>query len=340
MKIVQVVKNYAPNGGMEEYVYRLCNELAVKGNDVTVLCQSSSTKSSSDVEVVELGTYRKPHWISHFRFSAAVDHWLNNNLDSNRIVHSHERQKSHHVTTFHTTPFCTGSRKKLLHFLSPRHQLLEFLERRELKSHSVKAVVPVSGILLRAIRQKHLAINAPLKEPIHPGVLIKPVVPKDRNPPPKNGGTIGFMGREWKRKGLHRVIEIWRFLKIYRPDLSLKVAGFPVGEFSDKTLLGEEGLQVLGWIEDKETFFKEIDLLIHPAKMEAFGMVIAEALTSCVPVLCSTECGASEIVRSDQGKCIPVNASTEIWGRAAAEFLDKPQRQSSYSRSWCRAIAG
>ena len=61
-----------------------------------------------------------------------------------------------------------------------------------------------------------------------------------------------------------------------------------------------------------------------------------EALTSCVPVLCSTECGASEIVRSDQGKCIPVNASTEIWGRAAAEFLDKPQRQSSYSRSWCR----
>ncbi|MBT5381011.1 MAG: glycosyltransferase family 4 protein [Opitutae bacterium] len=334
MNVVQIVKNYGPIGGMEEYVFRLCMELAAKGTEVTVLCQANHVKAPGNVEVVELGIHRKPHWVSHFRFSSKVNNWLRNHPSKKRIVHSHERQNSHQLTTFHTTPFGTGKRRKFLHWLSPRHQLFEYLERRELAGQKVQAVVPVSTQLGEAIHRKYPAIDIPIKNPIYPGVSMEPADPDNRKPPPKDGGTIGFMGREWKRKGLSRVIKIWKYLKCTRPKLKLKIAGVHSVELSGTHLLGEKGLQVLGWTEDKEQFYKEIDLLIHPAKREAFGMVIAEALTACVPVLCSTECGASEIVSSDQGRCIPVDASTEIWRSAASEILDKSPCKSSYNRSW------
>ena len=49
-------------------------------------------------------------------------------------------------------------------------------------------------------------------------------------------------------------------------------------------------------MDDKSKFFNSIDVLVHPAKLEAFGMVITEALSFGVPVLCSSECGAAEII--------------------------------------------
>ena len=112
MKVVQVVKNYGPIGGMEEYVFNLSKELASRKIPVTVLCERQITKPPHGIHVVVLGKHRKPHWISHFRFSAKVDCWLRHHPDEDRITHSHERQRSHHLTTFHTTPFGSGKKKK------------------------------------------------------------------------------------------------------------------------------------------------------------------------------------------------------------------------------------
>ena len=43
-------------------------------------------------------------------------------------------------------------------------------------------------------------------------------------------------------------------------------------------------VQVLGYVENKATFFSKIDILLHPANKEAYGMVIAEALSVETPV--------------------------------------------------------
>ena len=52
----------------------------------------------------------------------------------------------------------------------------------------------------------------------------------------------------------------------------------------------------LGHVDRKEDFYEKIDILIHPAKREAYGMVIAEALSIGIPVICSQETGASELL--------------------------------------------
>ena len=225
MKIVQIVKNYGPVGGMEEYVFNLSKELAAQKIEVTVLCERQITKPPRSIRVVTLGKHRKPHWISHFRFSAKVDRWLREHPDGNRIIHSHERQNSHHLTTFHTTPFGAGKKKNLLHRASPRHLLYEYLERRELMGPKTKAIVPVSGNLGKALLEKHPSTKPLLRDPIFPGVALEAEGEWNRDTVDEKGGTIGFIGKEWERKGLPKVVETWRELKEIRPGLKLRIAG-------------------------------------------------------------------------------------------------------------------
>ena len=108
MQIVQIVKRFGPVGGMEEYVFLLSTELSKLGYEVIVLCETSFTTDATGVSVVEVGACGKPHWLAHYRFSKKVSKWLRENDSPQRIIHSHERQVCHNITTFHTTPFGHG----------------------------------------------------------------------------------------------------------------------------------------------------------------------------------------------------------------------------------------
>ena len=331
MQVVQIVKRFGPVGGMEEYVFQLSIELSKLGIEVIVLCEKSFFEDSSDIKVVELGETIKPRWFSHYQFSKKVTWWLAENPNEERIVHSHERQSSHHITTFHTTPFCHG-RGPLFQFLSLRNFFYEKLERRELKGRDLQVIVPVSNRLGEMMLAKHHGIKEKLSDAIYPAVSITNEN-HPRNLVPPDGGTIGFIGKEWKRKGLAKVVQIWRDLKKVRPSLRLEVAG----PFSEKVnhlfTSDEEGYELLGYIDNKADFFKSIDLLVHPAKLEAFGMVITEALSFGVSVLCSSECGAAEVVCANAGSVLPENYHFKEWSTSANSLLTCPN-QFTYSRSW------
>lgn len=104
MQVVQVVKKFGLVGGMEEYAYRLSIELSQLGIEIVVLCEKSFSKNSTKAKVIELGENSKPNWFAHYKFSQGVNKWLAQHPCNKRIIHSHERQSLHHVTTFHTTP--------------------------------------------------------------------------------------------------------------------------------------------------------------------------------------------------------------------------------------------
>ena len=334
MEVVQVVKNYGLVGGMEEYVFRLAEELAVQDIPTKIVCESQLGEPSKGIEVVELGSNRKPHWISHFRFSAKVNRWLQQNPQRNRIVHSHERQSSHQVSTFHTTPFNFDRKRSLLHRVSPRHLLFERLEKREIHGKQVKAVVPVSSNLGNMLKIKYPSARERITPPIHPGVALDGLNNVIRKTVPIDGGVIGFMGKEWQRKGLPQVISVWRELKKERPKLAIRMAGVSSDEIIHLFGNNDRDYEVLGFIEDKKSFYQSIDLLLHPAKKEAFGMVVSEAMTMGVPVLCSTECGASELVDEDFGIQLPFSGSIKEWCAAASDILKDSYPKKTFTRAW------
>lgn len=194
------------------------------------------------------------------------------------------------------------------------------------------AIVPVSNKLGDIILSKHIAVKKKLLNAIHPGVVAPIVNSKVRNVP-EGDGTIGFIGKEWKRKGLPKVVRIWRNLKKSRPNLKLRVAGPTREEVQALFSSNEQDYELLGYVENKPKFFESIDVLLHPAKLEAFGMVITEALSFCVPVLCSSECGAAEIINEHAGKVLAEKSTLVEWVNSTNSILVN-KNHFSYSRTW------
>ena len=200
---------------------------------------------------------------------------------------------------------------------------------------NVQAIVPVSTIIKGQISEKFTNAISTLSNPINPGV--DQIELSNKYPDNRRVKTIGFIGNEWKRKGLEKVISIWRMLKKTNHEYSLILAGFDPSTDIGLSTEEKNDVQILGWIDDKAEFYSQIDILVHPAKREAYGMVIPEALSLGIPVLCSKECGAAETITEGQGDSLMHNEPDHIWADLVTKLLaNEPSRNTRYERPWSK----
>ncbi len=331
--ILQVCRRFGPVGGMERYVWELCRELAAMGHQVHVLCEINlCTEPLSDVFIHELGTVRpKPRWLAHIRFSRRVHAWLEKNQVPEMIIHSHERTQDHHITTFHGPPFAKIRDFSWWKRLSLRAKMNLRLEERELCNPQVQSIVPNSIQISQQLEHYYPAITKRLSPPILPGVAQ--VVQHPSRPIPAKGGIVGFIGKEWKRKGLVMAIDIVSELAKQRPELHFMVAGC---EYRDvEPLFKHVSFQftLLGQV-DSSNFYQQLDILLHPAKNEPFGMVITEALSAGIPVIISDVCGATSEVTPQCGRAIPLSDSAKTWAGEMHQWLKKESMHIQYQHSW------
>lgn len=332
MNIVQVVKRYGPVGGMERYVWELTHELQCLGHQVTVLCERCHADMPAGIKVVELGeTAKRPRWLSQVRFSWKVTRWVRENPRANRVIHSHERLGVHDVTTFHGPPFATIFEKGWWRFISIRVWARLYLERRELANAQV--IVPNSSFISRQLAHYYPEMDEKLSAPIAPGIL--PIRQREPRSVPVDGGIICFVGWEWQRKGLPQAIEIAALLRNTRPNLELWVVGPKPSELEPLFAAWHGGYRLLGWRDDND-YFGEVDVLLHPARAEPYGMVISEAMAARVPVVISDVCGAVEHVTQDAGSILPLSASVEAWASAVEQQLNRTEPVPQFDRSWAR----
>lgn len=326
MEIVQVVKRFGLCGGMEEYVFQLSKELSKMGFSVTVLCESQIDPPVEQVKVVQLGkSPEKPRWYSHVSFGRKVEGWVRKNQKENQIIHSHERISCHNLTTIHSTLFNYPPKG----FPTFRKYLNEHLERRELSSQSINSIVPVSDVIGDQIKSKYPEVSNMISPPISPGTDNIDATPKVFDP---ESPILGFMGKEWKRKGLSKLIRIWRELRKSIPRVKLCLAGFDSSEKIGITPEEEKFVKTLGIVRNKATFYEQIDLLLHPARREAFGMVIAEALSLGIPVVCSSQCGAASVNPSKEG-VLDYDSPLDHWVNATSQAM-LASRKKITARSW------
>ena len=332
MKIIQIVKRYGPIGGMERYVWELTQELQQLGHQMTVLCERCHGEKPEGIMVVELGeTAKRPRWLSQVRFSARVTRWVREHPEADRVIHSHERVGVHDVTTFHGPPFATIHELGWWRLISLRVWVRLYLERRELGT--AKTIVPNSSFISSQLGHYYPEMAEKLSAPIAPGVSS--IRQREPRVVPPAGGVVCLVGWEWQRKGLPLAMEIVAALRHTRPDLELWVVGPDPSEIAPLFADWHGGYRLLGWRDDN-TYLGEVDVLLHPAKAEPYGMVISEAMAACVPVVVSDVCGAAEHVAKDAGSVLPLSASIELWRDAVEQQLNRSGEVPRFERSWAK----
>lgn len=329
MKVLHVVRRYGPVGGMERYVWELTRELRKLGHEVEVLCEVCLAEKPADIAVYELGQIAwRPRWLSLLRFGWRAARWLKVHPHPDWLVHSHERIDVHDVTTFHGPPFASVFEKPFWRLLSIRVLMQLYLERRELtKPH---CIVPNSQAISKQLAHYYPQLAGKLTVPVVPGV--QPGKLRAQRTVPAGGGVIGFVGKEWQRKGLPLAAGIVARLRRTRPELELWVVGPQPEEIRHLFAGWQGGYRLLGWSE--QSHYAEFDVLLHPARAEPYGMVISEAMAARVPVVVSDVCGAAAQVAPDAGAVVPLDASAERWADELEKQLRRNDMPPQFVRGW------
>ena len=329
---VHIVKRYGPVGGMERYVWELTHALQALDQPVTVICEKAYQDAATGIDVIELGeTPPKPRWLSMVRFSSRVSRYFQQHPQlREKVIHSHERSAEHHVTTFHGPPI-KDRKASWADYLSPRIQTWLYLEKRELLGNKVQAVLPNSSLIATQLEAFYPEVKTHIQAPAYPGVSPHFFQLKRKN---SGDSTVGFIGKEWKRKGLDLAIAYFKGALKVQPDIQFLVAGPDPEEIKHLFVdLPESSYTLAGWMQT-ETFMQSIDLLLHPARKEPFGMVIAEANAVGVRCLISDQCGIAPLISTELGDILSLEDSIAQWQSAILSALSNQASATPLGLTW------
>jgi UDP-glucose:(heptosyl)LPS alpha-1,3-glucosyltransferase len=282
-------------GGMERYVWELTHGLVNQGVNIAVVCEQVLGEPDKRIRIERIDGKipAKPRWKAMLRFRDQVDEILSSRFARQHvIVHSHERTINHHLTTFHGPPFTKKTVsffRRMLEKLSPRRRAWLTMERDELLGHSVRVVIAVSELAKKDLIAIYPALAAKRIFVGWPGVyanaqLVKPAAVMF------SGTKFLFVGKEWRRKGLDKAIQvIRRWRKNHQLNAVLDIFGPDPAEIK-KRYPNVEWINPCGFSQSIP--WADYDALIHLATKEPFGMVVAEARQNGLPVLVSDFVGA------------------------------------------------
>ncbi len=111
--------------------------------------------------------------------------------------------------------------------------------------------------------------------------------------------VLGFMGRFVKKKGLDVLLSACEVLKNKGFDFKVLIAGDGEERASVEKMIIEFGLSdkvsLVGWVTNKEEFFRSIDIFCLTSYHEPFGLVLLEAFMYSTAVVATKSEGPSEI---------------------------------------------
>ena len=340
LKILYIVRTFAPVGGMERYVFEVAREMVGRGHRVTALCRTVDEKLATDsgVEVIKLNPKpAKRGWHDRYVFRDVVTEFFADPVNRQRfdITHSHDNTVEQDVSTEHGPCTAYGLRLKPWKYLDYSARKNLAIETQKFRGPNLQALVSCAQRVENIALREYPFLADKITRVITPAYSYLQPVTRDSSRPPR---VLGFMGRDWKRKGLPKALEIFRALCLQDPSWTMLIAGCPAETLPGKIVRSlPTGAQLLGRT-DPQDFFGKIDVLVHPAKDEPFGMVMSEALSCGVPVVFSDQCGASDHLPSDGLRVLPVNAPVADWAQACRDLAGRPFPPLT-SRTWADVAA-
>lgn len=116
--------------------------------------------------------------------------------------------------------------------------------------------------------------------------------------------VIGIIGRLVKEKSLDIFIEALNILKQKKISFEVKIAGEGKLKKSLQNLVKIKALDkevsFIGWVDDKEEFFDNIDIFCLPSKIEHLSISLLEAMSFSKPIITADSFGPTEVIKHNQ----------------------------------------
>lgn len=331
--VIHIVKRFGRVGGMETYVWHLVHGLAGQGVEVVIVCEQICEQPEENIRMIQVeASPERPRWKSMITFRARVDQTIREEFrGQTALIHSHERALCHQVTTFHGPPIESPKWFGWLSWLNRRVSAWQDMERDELLRPNVQMILPVSSQVRGTLMVRYPEIGRKRIELAWPGVKTPTAVNvQKRDLKQLKGLRFGFVGREWRRKGLDIAVRVVEEFRKVSPDSTLTVFGVSSDELP-RAMRQSDWIIARGWVA--EVAWSEFDLLLHPARKEPFGMVVPEARTHGIPVVMSSDVGAADLEFSET-QVVDVNASVSEWCVAVKKVVNKASGTSEVKWTW------
>ena len=342
MNIVFAIFKYFPHGGLQRDMMRIAEALLRRGDRVTVFChiwdddspipeglevrklpaRGLSNHARAENFIRKLGEVLKttPHdrFIAFNRMPGADFYFAADNPFYQTAIRNVGKLGSRFLPRYRTfiaeerSVFSPGSRTVILH-------------------------------LTRRQKEEYMNIYHTPEERFR---LLPPGIPPDRKRPAdaderrdRKRGELGIgedetlllqVGSGFRTKGVDRSIAAFAALpEEFRERTRLLVAG----RGREKPLLKlarrlgvDDRVRLLGARDDVPDLLLAADLLVHPARNEAAGAVLTEALAAGLPVLCSGNCGFADYVEESGGLVLPLPFSQRALNKTLLFALSTPEK--------------
>tara|TARA_A100001011_G_scaffold195210_1_gene203604 strand:+ start:142 stop:1254 length:1113 start_codon:yes stop_codon:yes gene_type:complete len=307
-KLALLLYRYFPYGGLQKDFLGISTELVTRGHIIKVFTRSWEGNIPEDMDVIQLGEKglsnfsKNKNYVSEamksvknftpdiiFGFNkmpgldlyfAADTCFAKQSLNKNPMQRYTRRFRQ--SMAFEKEVFSENSKSRIL--LLNKKQSQDFQDFYSTQSERLTIIPP--GIEKNWIEQESINIYELLNLP-------------------RNEKIILFVGSDFSRKGLDRAILGISHLSKQNISATLLVIGDDNQDKYKKMIKQlslEDKVIFLGPRKDVASFMKSSNLLVHPAREEAAGNIIIEALVSGLPCLVSSEVGFStEVLKYKSG---------------------------------------
>lgn len=354
MKIIQSTIRYYPAlGGVEEYVKRISEGVALLGNEVCVFT-SDLAQHTQSLTKLNLGNeslngvrvireYTLPFRLRHYSFMPFLPiKMFKENVD---IIHGHcfmlfPMDVADLIARIKNKPF-------IFNPYFTQYCPSSFLGRLYRKTFgalamAAKVVITISDFEKRLIEKAGYRLKR--SEMVSPGVDVNEFDNVKNNIyerySVKGKKIVLFAGRIDRNKGIDVLIKAARIVIRKFPEVIFFVAGADFGELENlKALISEYGLEryfiFSGPLSRSNlvSAFKYADIFAFPSRYEAFGIALIEAMAAKIAVVASNSSAIPFVIKhGETGLLFPLDDS-QIFAEQLIYLLQNDKARSELAES-------
>ncbi len=337
LKIALIKTTLHSYGGLEKYCVRLLRALEERGHQVAIL----STSSRDDVPVEQVCRRLRPSALNLVWFDYHCRRYVRRHhfdvvvgLDRHFLPLTLYRA-GNGCHAAYLARRCTGASllKRVSLFLNPLHLLTLYSERCTFERHPPVKIICNSHLVAAELLRYYPKTPSSRIAVLHNGVeweefapyfQQKLSAPADSAAPPE----LLFIGHEWGRKGLDRLLQALSLIKD-RP-FHLTAVGKErhpeVFESLARALNIRERVTFVPTAQAPMPYYQRAHIAVLPSRYDPFANVTLEALAMGLFVVTTTANGGSEVITPrTNGLIVDEMASSQELSEAIALALDRMQ---------------